>query len=903
MSKPESRDVSSLPLLNGFDGDFVGAIVGTFGADLLFAEKHLWTTLPSSIGSRIVLADQRELTASLSRPNSSKKLNRTYIAAGVRSTRAHHPKYIMLIGPSEGRLFVGSGNLGISGYANPGECFTVHEWRADEPESSAPFAAIRELIEALANQNWIDRYVARRCRDLWKIALWIPEKAATDSSVVHNAQNPLIDQLSARVGNRVVTELVMMAPFHDRHGIAVKQLVDRFGSGRVQLLVQEGKTRLDKIALGRVIKGHQNFQLVEAALGADLSSSYIHAKFILVRTRSEDYLLQGSANLSGVALCETIEKGNVEVANLLSGKPGSFNYLLDALDLKTRSDGLKTFNADEQWSSEGTVERKFSNLQDVRWSPPILQGLILGKVPKSVAFWVNGSEIHPQSAGEFRAVEGGHEAIWHFDANCTELIEKATALQVSFDKADRQTVFPYHVVSLARIASRKSQSDLLAQAGTLDLKDKELIELVQELDKVLIVDRESLWRTANESPATDADYAEEESEDESRRLRYEDIDWSKIPELPTVVNYRDAVLRGIWEAPDLGAVLSSLAGRMHIRDLEYLAIDEDVDDLGVEPPSEDFDHDTFDAQPEDDQLEDEQEIRRRYSRRTRSMWKRFVKRFIRGLSDNDFVSGVGSSVIVPTYIIFNSLCQKLRSKEILDGESLSSLQLQLWSFMWGSTGRPGYLDHLSSDELLTAKRLLDENGDLPVLLAAIEDAWLWAFELEEGGIALRRQWCRILESPHWSGEPDAMKLASSLSRHCRGDDEFLAKDLLELAALTNSSELIRDLAASVSLEAQQLRFTSGSFEIRGKMVNLPYLEITDTDLSARQITVLIQNWRTLELTRRYFRVHTQTAVAIVDLLEKINELYDRVTDMVDPLVLAPVEEPIWRSRFDNLLSR
>lgn len=903
MSKPESSDVSSLPLLNGFDGDFVGAIVGTFGADLLFAEKHLWTTLPSSIGSRIVLADQRELTASLSRPNSSKKLNRTYIAAGVRSTRAHHPKYIMLIGPSEGRLFVGSGNLGISGYANPGECFTVHEWRADEPESSAPFAAIRELIEALANQNWIDRYVARRCRDLWKIALWIPEKAATDSSVIHNAQNPLIDQLSARVGNRVVTELVMMAPFHDRHGIAVKQLVDRFGSGRVQLLVQEGKTRLDKIALGRVMKGHHNFQLVETALGADLSSSYIHAKFILVCTRSEDYLLQGSANLSGVALCETIEKGNVEVANLLSGKSGSFNYLLDALDLKTRSDGLKTFNADEQWSSEGTVEREFSNLQDVRWSPPILRGLILGKVPKSVAFWLNGSEIHPQTAGEFRAVEGGHEAIWYFDTNCAELIEKATALQVSFDKADRQTVFPYHVVSLARVASRKSQSDLLVQAGTLDLKDKELIELVQELDKVLIVDRESLWRTANERPATDADYAEEESEDESRRLRYEDIDWSKIPELPTVVNYRDAVLRGIWEAPDLGAVLSSLAGRMHIRDLEHLAIDEDVDDLRVEPSSEDVDDGLDDPPPEDDDKdEEEQEIRRRHSRRTRSMWKRFVKRFVRGLSDSEFVSSVGSSVIVPTYIIFNSLCQRLRSKEILDGESLNSLQLQLWAFMWGSTGRPGYLDHLPSDELLIAKRLLDENGDLPVLLAAIEDAWLWVFEMDEGGIALRRQWCRILESPHWSGSQDVMGLAATISSFCQGDADYLLQELLELASLTNQNEVIRDLADSVGLEPQQLRLTSASFGTYESQVSFPYLEITGLDLSEEQLSSLLQKWRTLEPTQQYFRVHTQTAVAIVDIPNKVSELHVKFSEIVKPLAVSDVPLPNWRIRFEELFA-
>jgi hypothetical protein len=808
----------------------------------------------------------------------------------------------MLIGPSEGRLFVGSGNLGISGYANPGECFTVYEWSAEDPASSAPFAAIRELIEALARQDWIDHYVVRRCRDLWNSASWIPDKSEANSSVIHNARNSLIDQLSEKVGGRAVTELVMMAPFHDRHGVAVKQLVDRFGSGRVRLFVQEAKTRLDKAALGRVMKGHLNFQLVETTLKADASSSYIHAKFILLRTRSEDFLLQGSANLSGVALCETFNKGNVEVANLLSGKPGAFNHLLDALDLQPRSDGLTTFNADEQWPSEGVAEREFSNLQDVRWNPPNLQGLIFGRAPKSVTFWVNGVEIQPESAGEFRAVEGTYEAIWTFDASSAEVIEKATALQVSLDKSELQTVLPYHVVSLARVASRKSQSDLLSQTGTLDLKDKDLMELVQELDRVLIVDRESLWRIANDRPATDADYVEEEPEDDSRRLRYEDIDWDKIPELPTVGSYRDAVLRGIWEAPDLGAVLSSLAGRMQVGDFRSIGIDEESDDLGFEPETDDVEDDTSDTQPEDYEVEDEQEIRRRYSSRTRSMWKRFVKRFIRGLSDKEFVSSVGSSVIVPTYIIFNSLCQKLRSKEILDGETVSSLQLQLWSFMWGSAGRPGYLDQLSLDELKIAKRILDENGDLAVLLAAIEDAWLWAFELDEGGIALRRQWCRILESPHWSARPRVMDLAATLSSFCQGDAEYLEKELLELATLTNSSEVIRDLADSVNLEPQQLRFTSATFGTHESQVSVPYLEIKGLDLSEEELLMLLHKWRTLEPTQQYFRVHTQSAVAIVDLPKKTSELHEKFSDVVRPLGVSDVSLPQWRIRFDELFT-
>ena len=154
MNKSESNNSSGrVRLPEEVDGDFTGLIIGTFGAQLDFAEMQFFRQLSKSTVNRVVLADQRQLNSYLSTQPALRRLNRSYVAAPVTSPRAHHPKYIMLIGPDEGRLFVGSGNLSISGYAGPGECFTAYEWHADDPGSNpAPFGAVRELIGAISIQ-------------------------------------------------------------------------------------------------------------------------------------------------------------------------------------------------------------------------------------------------------------------------------------------------------------------------------------------------------------------------------------------------------------------------------------------------------------------------------------------------------------------------------------------------------------------------------------------------------------------------------------------------------------------------------------------------------------------------------------------------------------------------------
>lgn len=155
--------------------------------------------------------------------------------------------------------------------------------------------------------------------------------------VRHNLEASLLSQLAERIGGHRVSEVVVHAPFYDPSCEALDRLLDQLAPSSVRILVQEHETSADAHALARVLSSYPGRAAVHAA-SAPEAGTYLHAKFILARTGEEDIVLSGSANISLSALCSTAASGNVEVCNLLSGPPGTFDYLLDGLTIGPPAD-------------------------------------------------------------------------------------------------------------------------------------------------------------------------------------------------------------------------------------------------------------------------------------------------------------------------------------------------------------------------------------------------------------------------------------------------------------------------------------------------------------------------------------------------------------------------------------
>lgn len=907
--KPRAKNtgISGLQVLNSLSGDFTTVVIGTFTADLNFAESHLWSLLSRSTTRRIVLADRREIQRSLDQRHRSKKMNRKYIAAAVHSLRAHHPKYLMLVGPTSGRLLVGSGNLGVSGYAGVGECFTVYEWEQDSTEEATrPFGAVRELVMSLSQRRWLDDFVQSQLDDCWQSATWIPETGGDKSPVVHNANESLIDQLLATVDESAVETVIAAAPFHDRQSRALKDLVQGLRPRRFQLLVQDGRTRLNKARVKKIISEHGDFELGEIALLEPQSKSYIHAKFVLVRMRRRDVLLQGSANLSSVALCETIDNGNVELANLTIGEPGAFDHLLSGLTIDRISGGIQGFRANEDWSDEPLDSGVGEQLRDVVWSEPRLTGRVVGKKPKSLEVKVAGVETEPDSIMWQEDSEDWRFTLTFSGLNA-ERINNASGLELRLNNDPVVVVFPYHISSLSHFSKQRNQLELLSQIGNLDLDDRECLDLVRELDRILIVDRQSLWRAAN--PTTDSDEETDWQEDDSRTVskRYEDIDWDRIGDLSQVRAPRALRESRAWGTTELSVILSSLSSRFGTGRTTHQWDDDDDDDddadLGIEPASED-DSEESDVPPpegdyEDNEFDDGDSF---FSKRTRRMWTHFIRRFVRGLSDKKFVSNVGSSVIVPTYIIFNSLCQKLRAKDLIDDETLTQLQIQMWGFMWGKPGVSGYLDSLEHEELDAALELLSQYQDLAVVIAAFDDASRNAILLRDGGTSLRRMWCRFLESRHWKPTIGVLSTAAGLTQNTQDAPKQVGDRLRKLALLTQKHEFLNDMASILGISSSDISMSGGTVMSHGSEFSTQFLEVSATGISEPRVRAMIQQWKLRDPSRKYFRVQSEEFVAIADLKKKYSVFISKVTEEETPMDLSQVLTPEWNIRLDLLVA-
>ena len=133
-------------------------LIATYGADLEFFERVLLRQLKRS-RSRVVFCDGRQIARKLADPDSRaqlRQLNRTYVLAPLWTGGAAHAKLIMLLSQDRGLLAVGSGNLGMDGYASQGECFSRYSWSEDDPRQLGEFLAARSFFDQICGQGLVD---------------------------------------------------------------------------------------------------------------------------------------------------------------------------------------------------------------------------------------------------------------------------------------------------------------------------------------------------------------------------------------------------------------------------------------------------------------------------------------------------------------------------------------------------------------------------------------------------------------------------------------------------------------------------------------------------------------------------------------------------------------------------
>ena len=561
-------------------GEWTTALICTFGANLTFFETHLMSQL-AQIPLRIVLADQEQLAKTLgeaARTGQRHRLaNKAYVAAPLRHPRAAHAKLMLLLGPTSGRLVVGSGNLGYDGYASPGELWHVFAYRDDQPAHLDEFAAARSFLGTLASRQLIDPPVLELLQAAWDRATWLPPAPTAPVAFHSNLDRPLVEYLRLAV-KTPVSELIAHAPFHDADCAALEQLISDFAPRHVRLLVT-GATSADPEAIARVLADAPEWTVEQVEIKAE-PASYLHAKWVHLIHPGAETLLTGSANLSRSALLRTSELGNIEVGVISTGPPRSFDGLYKHLNRRQIKD-LSTLTISYQGvGDEAPLDDYTSSHPVVAWA--LLEGSTLTIVFKQALAEDTTLELADDvgRALDIRsmAIEGETVRVSLAELSAERLRDGGrVTVQLDGDEATASHTWPYHVAHLRGRLGRAHDREQLTRIGDLPDHDAELYELLRQLDQTLMIDRASVWRVAKPGVIPGAE------DDETQSVGLDDLDWERVRRDPRYAGYFTRGRASGVAPTDIQIVLAAISGRLGELGLEpAISEADDEEDLASE---------------------------------------------------------------------------------------------------------------------------------------------------------------------------------------------------------------------------------------------------------------------------------------------------------------------------------
>lgn len=732
-----------LELPNQLKGSWDHCLIMSYGVDIPFFEHALWGQFATTCRNKIILADGQEILAEYESYADSglvRMLNQQYVADGIFSRHSAHAKVILLTSPQEGRLLVGSGNLRLGGYASGGELFTRYEYKANAPEMLSAFVGIREVLEAIVDRHYIGAPAERRIRNLLELTPWLFGATQDEQRPVrHNLDIGFIEQLLELVDKRPVQELWVLSPFYDPEAIALRRLLERLQPQQCTLLVQPGQTSVDPTVLSDLVKHYKGrCQVRPFSLKSD--AAYVHAKMYLIKMSQQAICLQGSPNLSQVAMLFPDPQGNIEVANLLTGARDDFDYLLAELAIEPPTQNIEELNvAYHPLEANVTSAGGSLRLTGGEWHDDRLllnfQGNLLDLEHATLVIAGRDFKLRVETKGEgFLELE--------ICPDIAELLTQPVPVLIRWDGGEEVTrlnpIFVCNRLGLENSLHTNEESEFLKHTGDLSLEDEEFERLFGELESALVIDRRSVWQLSGKTPPpTDA-----ENED-APNIKYIDVDLEQIKRHPKMQQYlRRASLGRGYGRSRLQIILSAIMDHFH----GLLDISE-----GEVPPIPITVKGSGEAETEDEreaELEDRHRRRQTWKQRVQRTLKRFIRRYLQGLLSEDFRELAGPEVMGPNYVIFSHILWRLFGKDWLEPEFIIESLLNTWDFFWGKGDKGGYFATLTSEERSDLLEWIAEHRtDSEIIASLCYSAYWTRYQLRvELRLSLRDCWHVLLRN-------------------------------------------------------------------------------------------------------------------------------------------------------------
>lgn len=237
-----------------------------------------------------------------------------------------HAKCIYLAGDEGDLLLVGSGNLTFGGHGKNTEVF-----EALSPDSAAgAFRDFADFLEAvgsrpdikIARSEWVEDFAARA-----RIAAdqGADQGGSPPLRLVHPVDEPVIDQLPGLLAPYgACTEAVIMSPYHDHDGLAVRTLAERLKVSCTRVAVT--KAGASPFPFTQTVAWPHPVSPVRPSRK---DKRFVHAKWYEFQMITHRLLLTGSINATRKALTTS---DNVELGVLRALPSESVPLAWEAVD-------------------------------------------------------------------------------------------------------------------------------------------------------------------------------------------------------------------------------------------------------------------------------------------------------------------------------------------------------------------------------------------------------------------------------------------------------------------------------------------------------------------------------------------------------------------------------------------
>lgn len=291
------------------DTGFHTSIITTFGVDFDAYEAIALARLrEAGCRNNILIADGRMLAHSMNDEARRPRLaGRSYSVVGAQPKGVFHPKLILQLGKSKGRLLIASANMtspGLAGNLEVVGCINSDEDdRSANPLLQAALAFLKGFIEAGSVPASQLAWAAQR-------TTWLPNTspgevlvelgdAGQAAFLASNDSEGIASRFIGLVGGAKVKRLIVVSPYWDVDLSALKYLKKALAPKETAVLIQKSASLFPVQSW----PGEKSSTVLNAdKIDGAARTRFAHAKVVIAETSSADLVLYGSANCTTAAL-------------------------------------------------------------------------------------------------------------------------------------------------------------------------------------------------------------------------------------------------------------------------------------------------------------------------------------------------------------------------------------------------------------------------------------------------------------------------------------------------------------------------------------------------------------------------------------------------------------------------